>query len=915
MTDAERVGALDGVRGIAVLLVLLFHLNLSAFAAGFLGVDIFFVLSGFLITTLLLQELASTGRISLPVFWARRVRRLLPALVLLMLAVVLAAWLTATYSERMSLRGDLLATATYVANWHFISTSSYFASTGAESPLQHVWSLAVEEQFYVLWPLAIAALVAMFHRPRVTVGALAAVGTVVSAAALAALWDPTSIERAYMGTDARIFEPLLGALAAALVASPRARAGLRRVGTPAVVIGTLGLVACLIFIRPSGASYHDGGALLVCVATLLIVVPLWHGHGGGVRKVFGWRPLVWIGVISYGVYLWHWPITLWLGARDPSATWGQLAIRRSGAALVTVAAAALSYYLIERPVRTGWRRAEAPRARAQRRRPAVVLACVPIVVLVMTAASLEATVIPPPAAGQLVILLVGDSVPKHLEPQFERQTDALGWRIVSAAYGSCPVTGETPVQPSGTAIKDAERCPSTVVDRQDDLVTAYDPDMVLWWDRYSASDFLTATGEHVVAGSDRFWDLRSQALDAAVGRLASQGAMVTFVATEPPGTGIGNRCGAYCDGWLRHQIDHYSDITQRWNTTLRSYSRSHPEEASFISITHEVCHTDVSPCNDDLDGVPARPDGTHYEGAGAEVASTALITALSPIVADVLARGTPAAAPSTSVPNGTGASGASLAPLVPAARVPGARVAATLMLTGDSVPRHLYPSLRKGAARLDWTVTSAAVGTCPVSGEAPVRPDGSQIRSNARCPSLVEATQRSEMERSDPDIIIWWDRFSVSDFKTSSGEHVHSGTDLFWRLRYRALVRTVDRLVARGRYLVFVATEPPGIGIETRCGKTCDPWIRWEIDHYADVTSRWNAMLADYAAAHPEQAAFISITSRICRRDVSPCDDSIDGVPARGDGTHYKDAGRTAATTALLDSLAPIVARVIQMGR
>jgi hypothetical protein len=180
---------------------------------------------------------------------------------------------------------------------------------------------------------------------------------------------------------------------------------------------------------------------------------------------------------------------------------------------------------------------------------------------------------------------------------------------------------------------------------------------------------------------------------------------------------------------------------------------------------------------------------------------------------------------------------------------------------------------------------------------------------------MVVDRQRSVTARSDPDIVIWWDRFSVADFLTWNGEDVHSGTDRFWHLRRRALVRTVDRLVAGGRFIVFVATEPPGVGIETRCAETCDTWLRWEIDHYADVTSRWNALLAAYAAAHPDQAAFVSITDRICRTDVSPCDDAIHGVPARPDGTHYKDAGRKVATAALLDSFAPIVARVMRTGR
>ena len=131
------IGALDGMRALAVLLVIGFHLRLPGFRAGFVGVDIFFVLSGFLITWLLLEEIRRTGRVSLSAFWARRARRLLPALVLVLLTVGIVTAVTATYTERASMRGDLLATTGYVANWHFIQTSTYFADIGVDSPLEH----------------------------------------------------------------------------------------------------------------------------------------------------------------------------------------------------------------------------------------------------------------------------------------------------------------------------------------------------------------------------------------------------------------------------------------------------------------------------------------------------------------------------------------------------------------------------------------------------------------------------------------------------------------------------------------------------------------------------------------------------------------------------------------------------------
>ena len=227
----SHVPALDGVRAVAVMLVLLFHLGVPGFGGGFLGVDVFFVLSGFLITSLLLAEMEKAGRVSLPAFWLRRARRLLPALVLVLLAVAAAAALDPSFIERSSLRGDLLSTTGYVANWHFIGTSSYFADNGFPSPLQHTWSLAIEEQFYLVWPVILAIVAWAIHAMRarkVAIGGAALAVGAASAVALALLWTAGHPERAYMGTDSRIFEPLLGALGAVLVTTAWCRRALRR---------------------------------------------------------------------------------------------------------------------------------------------------------------------------------------------------------------------------------------------------------------------------------------------------------------------------------------------------------------------------------------------------------------------------------------------------------------------------------------------------------------------------------------------------------------------------------------------------------------------------------------------------------------------------------------------------------------
>jgi peptidoglycan/LPS O-acetylase OafA/YrhL len=624
-----HVEALDGARGVAVVLVFLFHLRVFGFGAGFLGVDMFFVLSGFLITTLLLAEVRKTGRIAVTAFWARRVRRLMPALALLLIVAALVTAKTATFGQRASMRSDLLSTTIYVGNWHFIDTSSYFENTGTTSPIQHTWSLAIEEQFYLAWPLLLGLLFAISRRHRLATGLLALIGALGSAVALAVLWSPEGADRAYMGTDARIFEPLIGALGAVLIASPRGRAWIERFGTALVIFGALGLVAGLGLVRAESSLYYFGGAFAFSIFTLMLVAPFWLGKGGHLRRTFEWRPIAWLGVISYGVYLWHWPLLIWL--RFPEAKGIDALLRGSLVVMLTVGVAALSYYAIERPIRLGRWRVRNVR-RTDRWRPVTVLAAAPLVMLAVASTSISATVIPPPPPGVPVIMITGDSVVLRLVPALERDGAARGWRVFSAARGACAVTGEQPSRESGELVHEGKQCPE-VPAAQNSLIRRRDPDIVVWWDRWSLSSFVTAEGEFVRTGSARFWRSRSAALAQAVDRLTDRGAKVVFVATEPPGKGMLTRCQPQrCDPWVRFQIDHYKDITSRWNEAMREYADRHPDRAAFVSITNVMCRVDETLCNDVIKGAPARPDGTHYKGAGETKAAATLLDLLSPIL-------------------------------------------------------------------------------------------------------------------------------------------------------------------------------------------------------------------------------------------------------------------------------------------
>jgi hypothetical protein len=387
--------------------------------------------------------------------------------------------------------------------------------------------------------------------------------------------------------------------------------------------GAAALLIGLVTIVPGGRGYFFGGAVLVSLGTLAIVAPLWIGAGGIARPVLSWAPMAWIGVVSYGAYLWHWPVTLWLRVREPGVD--ALALRQLAAALLTFAIAAISYYALERPIRSGFL--------VGRRRAATTLVAVPVTLLGVAGVSLAMTTVPPFDPNEPVVMIVGDSVPNRLGAAFERAFAEEGWRFVTAALGGCPVTGETPVRPDGTAWPGVlPGCRREVAARQDALVGTADPDVIMWWDRFSVSGFLDEDGGLVQAGSARFWSLRLDALDAAVRRLGRRGAVVVFVAAEPPAESVLDRCRLVGCDWPRFQIAHYEDVTRRWNGMLLGYAERHPDLAGFVSITDVVCKEDMAPCDDRIAGITARLDGVHYEGAGEEAVIDSFLQQLGPFM-------------------------------------------------------------------------------------------------------------------------------------------------------------------------------------------------------------------------------------------------------------------------------------------
>jgi peptidoglycan/LPS O-acetylase OafA/YrhL/lysophospholipase L1-like esterase len=343
--------ALDGLRGLAVAAVLLFHGEVPGVRGGHLGVTAFFTLSGFLITALLLVERRTTGRIDLRAFWTRRARRLVPAVLVCLPLVALVVALSPTPATD-DVTWDAVAAAFWVANWRFVLDEQTYADLFAlPSPFQHFWSLAVEEQFYVVYPLLVVALlggaaVLRTRRLALVLGGL----TLLSTYQLFRLAEQGgALGRAYYGTDARIAELLVGALLAlALVGS----AGLRTPGRwagPTGLIGLTGLLLAMTLVEKGDPLLYTGGYLAVALCTAAVVAAALRPDSL-VAQLLSVRALVVLGIVSYGVYLFHWPLFLLLTEAFTGSDPVTLFLVRVGA---TLGLAWVSYELIEWPVRHG----------------------------------------------------------------------------------------------------------------------------------------------------------------------------------------------------------------------------------------------------------------------------------------------------------------------------------------------------------------------------------------------------------------------------------------------------------------------------------------------------------------------------------------------------------------------------------
>jgi peptidoglycan/LPS O-acetylase OafA/YrhL len=638
--------------------VLADHGGIPGVHGGFIGVDIFFVLSGFLITSLLFDELGRSGRIDLAGFWTRRARRLLPAVVVMVLAVSVARELF-PQDAVAGLRDDAIAALFWVANWSLVAhKNDYFTQGGTSSPLQHTWSLGVEEQYYFVWPLLLIALAVLLaagakrrgtqptlSKVRLAVVVLAAAGALASAIAAIVLTSEASLDRVYFGTDTRAQALLAGAASSALLVRDwssltagwsviRSRWG-RWVARVLPVIGLAALAAAAHYATGSTSEFRDGLLTAVAVAAVAVIASVALDQDGPVARVLAWRPLVWLGAISYGVYLWHWPIFLLIdGERTGSSGFPLFAVR----CIATLGVATASWWLIERPIRQ-WR--------------PVLVRLLPLAgATLATAVAVTVLVVPvgtrpgAPGAGSLppgvapAALMSPPAPVETVRPAAAPQRDTPGARTVSVFGDSiawsllrylpatpgftfidhttigCGIVRGGPYRYFGQTLDQKPEC-DTWPTRWSQRIIHDRPDVVLLIvGRWETIDRINE-GHWTHIGDPAFDQYLTGELQRALEILGSTGARLV-VTTEPY-----NRRGEKPDGSL--YPEDRTDRVNRWNSLLRRVIGQRPN-ISVLDLNGKLCPDGFYAAK--VDGVQVRSDGVHFTPEGVKWLTPWLVESL-----------------------------------------------------------------------------------------------------------------------------------------------------------------------------------------------------------------------------------------------------------------------------------------------
>ena len=675
--DAPRKGAtlaylpaLDGIRGVAMLGILGVHAGVYLTSGGFFLLDSFFALSGFLITSLLIVEWRKRGTIKLAAFWARRARRLLPALLVMLIGLSILYGIFVPAGTYPTLRGDALSALFYVANWHFIvSGSDYFHMTGLTSPLIHTWSLAVEEQFYLVWPLVFLAVMKIWRSLRVLL-VVAIVGALASALEMALLFNATDSNRLYFGTDTHAQSVLIGAT---LAVGLRLWAERNRKGDELdwqartargrwllTGIGVIGLAVSIVLyikVHSDDAFAYRGGFFIAAVAACAVLLSVSCAQYSPLAKLLSFGPFTFIGRISYGMYLWHFPLFIFINEqRTGLSPWPLFVVR----VIPTIGVAILSFFLVERPIRQG---TFLTRFRAQIfTLPAVGVVVLAIVLATMPAADTVAVgaaavgTVPATAVTGLIpaadsaaptrVLLVGDSQALTLGIGLEAALTAHrqkydGLHLLNEGILGCGVAdGTTGEQSGGTFIVGApctpdpqrSKCPPGGIfgPKQNvpcqawttawaDWVTQLQPNVVVLLAGGSEILDRLYRGHMTNILNPTFADYVEGQLQKAVRIATARGALMVFETKPCQSTGEQPNGEPWPQDSTARQ--------EAYNGLLRKVAAQHPGQVYVQDLNSYVCPG--GNYTEDLDGVPVRQsDGSHFAmepGAGGDFLAPAIL--------------------------------------------------------------------------------------------------------------------------------------------------------------------------------------------------------------------------------------------------------------------------------------------------
>jgi peptidoglycan/LPS O-acetylase OafA/YrhL len=652
---------LDGLRGIAVLLVFVFHAARPGLPGGFIGVDIFFVLSGYLITRILLSQHQRSGRIRVADFYARRIRRLMPAVILVVLVVVLREVVWGDILETATRLRDAIATLFYVENWNLIyQADQYFEASLSPSPLRHAWSLSIEEQFYLVWPLVVIVVLWATRRRLGRSAAIVLGAVALSAVAMAVLYEPGLVTRAYYGTETRVQQPLLGAALAFLVMrfGGEGKSDLRPWVWPAVAAASLGaLLVAARLLTGESEFYYRGGSTLVALLAVILVLALERSPSQWISRALGWNPLKQLGRISYGFYLWHWPIIIWLAVPEGFDFWERRVVNLAQFGL-TLALSIASFILLESPIRDRTIRlgrltspatiavglgtlAVAGAFSFALLRPApssaVTAADEPPVVnegtdttsdtrdldALAAQAAADRSFEPCPDDPQPcvkvegaspdspTVVLIGDSTAQAYDPALKELAADHGFRYVQAAVGGCPLSHRLIATGEDGQLHKASNfmCFDEMPGIYETLLTEYDPDLFIATS-WNETNQHVENGVLLEKGTPEHLTATETALRETIAQLTSKGARIAFIDVLPPGNSVdclknGTPESAAC---VRPVTEASGESP--YNRLFAALARELQPDVSEFGLTDVLCPDAECPLL--IDGIVMRYDGSHF---------------------------------------------------------------------------------------------------------------------------------------------------------------------------------------------------------------------------------------------------------------------------------------------------------------